>query len=140
MKTIALMFMLVTTQAFASEVCKFEETVNFTEAYKEIRRSEDLNKFTVLEKKMIHQAVGLQRWREDLTQEQALLDFMDIRENETLPGSLAGAIVYYSVKGKTIALVSHYPGDNEYGAFFEVKGSSFRVIAEIGDSFIECSK
>lgn len=137
MKFLALFLMITTTQAFASEICKYEETWQFAEAHKELGKSGNHSSFSAIEKKMIHKAVSNQEWLGKLTEKEALDLFGDFHGGRE-PGSNAGSITYFKVDGKKIALVTYYPGDNEYGAFFEVTGPRFRMLAQVGDSFIEC--
>lgn len=85
---------------------------------------------------MIHLTVTLQGWLNGLSQGEAMDNFNDMYNGES--GSNAGEIIYYSINGKKYALVHYWPGDNEFGGFFEIKNRSYRLIAEINDSFIEC--
>jgi hypothetical protein len=80
---------------------------------------------------------------EAVTPEQALDIFTD-KENG---GSLGGDITYYKVKRgnrqSTLAKVVYFPGDNEYGAIFEVwtfenGAQSSGMIGKIGDSDLYC--
>jgi hypothetical protein len=55
------------------------------------------------------------------------------------PGPNAGEIVYYNIQGKQIVLVHYWPGENEYGAFYQInKNASVKLMATISDSFISC--
>jgi hypothetical protein len=94
------------------------------------------------EKLMIQTAVLLSV-EEALTPDQAVDVFTD-RENG---GSLGGDISYFEVKAgrktASIAKVTFFPGDNEYGALFRVwkydNGQvSSSLIGTIGDSDIYC--
>jgi hypothetical protein len=80
---------------------------------------------------------------EAVTPSQALDIFTD-KENG---GSLGGDISYFKIKQgnrtKTLAKVVYYPGDNEYGAIFEVwtfenGNQSSGLIGKIGDSDLYC--
>ena len=146
MKLFLVLVMFVSTQAHSSEVCRFKETVNFTEAVenglgKKIHVSKDHSRFTTLEKKMIFQAVALQEWLEIKTQQDALNSFGDFNDGAMEPGNMAGSVDYYEVKGQTIVLVTYFPGDNEYGSIFELKASgAAKMVASVEDSFISCDK
>lgn len=141
MKTLILTFLMLTTSAFAQNICDFQETWDFKEALeangiKPLKTSGNHGRFTFMEKDMIHLTITLQGWLNGLSQEEALATFADMYNGKI--GSNAGEIVYYNINGKKYALVHYWPGDNEYGGFFEVKNRSYKLIAEINDSFIEC--
>lgn len=141
MKSLILTFLFLTTSAFAQDICSFQETWEFKEALtakgiKPTKKSTNHKRFTFIEKDMIHLTVTLQGWLNGVSREEALDNFNDMYEGQS--GSLAGEIVYYTINGKKYALVHYWPGENEYGGFFEVKDRSYKLIAEISDSFIEC--
>jgi hypothetical protein len=51
----------------------------------------------------------------------------------------AGEIEYLTAENTKFALVHYWPGENEYGAFIEIKNNkSIKVMASITDGFIEC--
>lgn len=132
MKFLIVIALTFTTQAFAANICNFQETWEFKEALKaeEIKAtkiSKNHKRFTFNEKRMIHLALTLQDWLSGISREEALEMF-----------SPEGEIEYYSIGERTYALVHYWPGDNEYGAFFEVINGCYRLVAYIGDSFIEC--
>lgn len=136
----ALMF-LISTSAFAQNICEYQETFDFVEALKsqgvnKARKSTNHKRFTFVEKSMIHLTVTLQGWLGGLSRDEALENFADMYNGEM--GSNAGEIVYYNYNGKSYALVHYWPGDNEFGAFFEMTGKAYKLVAEINDSFIEC--
>lgn len=141
MKILILTLLFLTTSALAQDICSFEETWEFEDALKAqgikpAKKSTNHKRFTFIEKDMIHLTVTLQGWLSGVSREEALDQFNDMRDGRS--GSLAGEIVYYMIDGKKFALVHYWPGENEYGGFFEVKDRSYRLIAEINDSFIEC--
>ena len=141
MKTLILTFLFLTTSAFAQNICDFQETRDFTDALKAqgikpAKKSTNHKRFTFIEKDMIHLTVTKQGWLSGLSREEALDNFNDMYNGES--GSNAGEIVYYMIDGKIYALVHYWPGDNEYGGFFEIKDRAYRLIAEINDSFVEC--
>jgi hypothetical protein len=93
--------------------------------------------WSALEKDMIHLAISLDNSLRGVTKEEALRKFADLYEGRQ--GSNAGEIVYLTISDKQYALVHYWPGENEYGAFFQLKtGRAFKLVAEITDSFIEC--
>lgn len=134
-----LITLLFITNAFATDICDYNETWEFEEALeqngiKPYKKTINLIKLTFVEKQMIHltvtQAVGV------VTREEALEIFGDYYKGKE--GFNAGEIIYYKIKGKEYALVHSWPGDNEVGAYFEMKGSAYKQIAVISDSFIDC--
>lgn len=142
MRLIFILSLLLTTNAFAIDICSFEETFSFGKAFeakriRPVKTSKNHKRFTFLEKEMIHLTVTLQDWLKGASRQEALKIFADIRENGQ-PGDLAGEILYFRISGKEYAFALYYPGDNEYGAYFELKGSSYKLIAEIHDSEIIC--
>ena len=101
------------------------------------------NELTDVEKAMIQVAVMQSDSSTPVTPDQAVDIFSD-RENG---GSLGGDISYFKFRHgrseKTVALATYYPGDNEYGALFEVwtfdNGSqNVGMIGTIGDSDLYC--
>lgn len=141
MKLLLTLALFITTNAFAVNLCSFEETWQFNEALeaqriKPIRISKNHNRFTFAEKQMIHRTVTLQSWLKGSSKEEAMEIFAATFNGR--PGENAGEIVYLNVNGKEIAVVHYWPGDNEYGAYYEIRNGAFRLIAEIGDSFISC--
>lgn len=141
MKLLIALAFFITTNAFAVEICSFEETWQVDEALetlkiKPIKTSKNFKRYTFAEKEMIHLTVTLQDWQRGLSRQEALETFADFWEGK--PGSNGGEIVYYNINGKTIVLVHYWPGDNEYGAYYELKNGAHKLIAEIGDSFISC--
>jgi hypothetical protein len=69
----------------------------------------------------------LQDWLKNLSLAEAIEEFAD------------GEVEYYNIEGLKIILIHYWPGDNEYGAYFKInKNGSFKLIATVSDSFIEC--
>jgi hypothetical protein len=98
-------------------------------------RDQELSKF---ELGMVQHTV-LHVTGEPVTPAESLAIFTDADNG----GSLGGQIEYYEIGGKTLANVTYYPGDNEYGLLFQVwtfdDGSqSLGMIGSIGDSDRYC--
>ncbi len=143
MKFLIIFALLISAQTFAADICHFEETSDFfsaleAEGIKPYKKSKNHKRFTFIEKQMIHLTVTLQDYLRGATKEESLLLFGDYYEGEI--GSNAGEILYFKIADKDFALVHYWPGDNEYGAYYEVKNSAFRLVADIEDSFINCHK
>lgn len=135
MKTLLLLTFILSSQAFAFDPCLYSETREFTRELEALNLepvhvSNNHKKFRFNEKQMIHLTVSLQDWLKGASRHEALNIF-------TIDSS-DGEILYYRFGDKTIALVHYWPGDNEYGAFFEMKNNAFRLLAEIRDSGIYC--
>jgi hypothetical protein len=136
MKFIILLATLLSTQAFAFDMCSFHSTGHFIDVLESkgishSRVSEDHNRFTFNEKKMIHLTITFQDWLQGASLDEALKVF----------GENYGEIIYYKVEGRTIALVHYFPGDNEYGAFYEVRGrGAFKFLAQVQDGDIYCQE
>ncbi len=135
MKTFLLIVLLFTTNAFAFEPCSYPDTWSFFEDLKAQSKtatiiSKNPKKFRFIEKQMIHLTVTLQDWLSGSSKAEALEMFTE--------GSSDGEIQYFDFNGRRIALVRYWPGDNEFGAFFEMKNSAFQLLAEIRDSDIVC--
>lgn len=136
MKTLLLLSMLFSLNAFALHPCEFEMTQDFRETLnasgiKPLKVSRAASKFRFIEKQMIHLTISLQEWLSGISRNEAIELFVEDHND--------GEILYYNLDGKDIALVHYYPGDNEYGAFVELKGSAFILLAEIRDSDIYCN-
>ena len=142
MKYILILTALLSLPALALDVCSFAETADFRDALESVginahKISKDHKKFTFSEKRMIHLTVSTQSWLSGSSLEEALDIFGDFQDGR--PGPNAGEIRYYKIEQKTLALVHYWPGDNEYGAFFEVKrDGSFKMLARVEDSWINC--
>lgn len=132
MKFALLIALFITTNVFAYDVCQFTETWEMHESLeaqglKAVKITKNSKKFTSVEKHLIHKTVTIQDWLKDLTLAQSVEEFAD------------GQIEYYNFEGEKIILVHYWPGDNEYGAFFKInKNGSFKLLATVSDSFIEC--
>ncbi len=135
MKILIFLALFFTVNAFAVNPCDFEMTQDFREALqasgiKPHKVSKTFSKFRFNEKQMIHLTVSLQEWLSGIGRQEALELFVEDRND--------GEILYYQLDGKEIALIHYYPGDNEYGAFVEMKGNAFTLLAEVRDSDIYC--
>ena len=145
MKLFLLFILFITSHSYAADICKFQETWEFKEALKEegnrpVLISKNHSKFTSVEKRLIHKWLSSQSDRRNTTLEQSMEEFSDMRLTGKV-GPDAGEIIYYNIEGKKYVLVHYWPGENEYGAFYSVnKNNSYKLIAEIMDSFIECVK
>lgn len=132
MKFALLIALFITTNVFAADICNFQETWEWHEAIeaeglKAVQTTKNGKKLTSVEKHLVHKTVTLQDYLKDLTKVQAVEEFAD------------GEIEYYNFEGTKIILVHYWPGDNEYGAFFKInKNGSFKLLATVSDSFIEC--
>lgn len=132
MKFIVLLALIITSNAFAVDICKFEETWEVEQAFKvegisPVRIAKDSTRFTSVEKHLIHKTVTLQSWLKNLSLAEAIEEFAD------------GEVEYYNIDGLKIILIHYWPGDNEYGAYYKInKNGSFKLLATVSDSFIEC--
>jgi hypothetical protein len=142
MKYIICVLLLASTSGFAVDICKFEETWQFHDALEAKRIapakvSDDHKRFTSVEKQLIHRAVTQQSWLRNIALAESLDVFGDYYRGK--PGSNAGVIKYFQIDGKQFVLVHYWPGDNEYGAYFmRNQNGSHKLVATIGDSFIDC--
>lgn len=141
MKFLFALFILITTNAFAVDICTFAETFEFhqtldAKGIKPLKKATNPKRFTFVEKQMIHLTVTLQRSLNGSTKEESLEIFSDLYDGQR--GHHAGEILYYEISGKQFALVHYWPGENEYGGFFEIKNNAYKLLAEINDSFIAC--
>jgi phosphoribosylformylglycinamidine (FGAM) synthase-like amidotransferase family enzyme len=143
MKSLLFLSFLIATKVFAVDVCSFSETWEFEEELenqniKPIRVIENHKKFTSVDKKLIHKTVTLQSYHANNTIEQSIANFLDLDE-EGKSGNNAGNLTFYNIDGKQLILVRYWPWENEYGAFYSInKNGSFKLVAVINDSFIEC--
>lgn len=128
MKLIIALFFFIFTQAYAHEICRFNEVHEFTAVKKATKTQRAVSRMTFVEKNLVHRAVTLQSYLSGVSKEEALKNFAEAD----------GEILHYTINGKNYALVHYYPGDNEFGGFFEVTGNAFKLIAEINDSYISC--
>jgi hypothetical protein len=145
MKLLILISLLLTSNAFAANlnICSFETSFDVLEAFKmnkirPLKKVDDFKKLTSVEKQLIQKSIALHNQKRP-TMQDAITEFFDISNGK--PGFNAGEIVYYNVNGVQVLLVHHYPGDNEYGAFFSLnRNGSFKMAAPIVDGDIECKK
>ena len=118
MKFLALLVMLASASTFAAEygVCDYIDSTDFVDAKTVISTADRPSRFSAFEKKLVKEA------------------------SELVGKSLKnGFISYYNVNGKMIALVSSLIDEEHYGAFFEVKASSSKLIATIENDSIVCN-
>ena len=135
MKALSIFLILgfLSLNASATEVCSFEETWELQEhldslGIKPVQVSKNHKRFKFVEKQMIHHAITLDTWASGATREDALNMF----------ASGEGQITYFSIDSRMLAFVQYWPGDNQYGAIYEMRNSVYKVVASIQDSFIEC--
>lgn len=140
----ALLALLFSFSAFGSvEFCSFAETHQFfdelaSKDIKHIKKSRNHKRFTFLEKNLIHLTITLQDWYVGVSREDAIRTFSQIDEMGER-GMNAGEVLYYQFEGKNFVLVHYWPGDNEYGAYFELKvAGSYELKAVVRDGGIYC--
>ncbi len=124
---------------FAKSVCELaadesaRTLVNVVDPIKD-----DLNS---AEKAMIQSVVLFTNLEAPISFEGALKVFSDIREDGK-PGGHGGQISYYNVGTRLIAIVTYFPGDNQYGQMFTISKYDTRMspylIGTIGDSDLNC--
>jgi hypothetical protein len=142
MKLLFLFIFSIASHSYAADICNFQETWEFREALKEegnrpVLISKNHSKFTTVEKRLVHKWLSSQPDRRNTTLEQSMEEFSDRHSGKVGPD--AGEIIYFNIDGKKYVLVHYWPGENEYGAFYSVnKNNSYKQIANITDSFIEC--
>ncbi|WP_408097983.1 hypothetical protein ACJVC5_03395 [Peredibacter sp. HCB2-198] len=141
MKFLLALALLVTTNAFAIDLCSFEQTWELDEALESmnvrpLKVSDNHKSFTNVEKQLIYTTVIQQDWRAGVSMKEALEIFGDYYDGKL--GSNSGEIKYFNVKGQKFAIVHYWPGDNEYGAIFKHINNQFHLIASIGDGEISC--
>jgi hypothetical protein len=136
MKYILLFSFLLSQAAYAFDVCSYPSTWDFNQDLEDkgivsSKISDKHERFTFNEKKMIHLAITLQNYLQGSSLEDALRAF----------SNSDGRIVYYDIEDKTFAFAQYYPGDNEYGALYEVKAKgkgAFKLLAKVEDGDIFC--
>lgn len=141
MKFLLALALLVTTNAFAIDLCSFEQTWELDEALESmnvrpLKVSDNHKSFTNVEKQLIYTAVIQQDWRAGVSMREALEIFGDYYDGKL--GSNSGEIKYFNAKGQKFAIVHYWPGDNEYGAIFKHINNQFHLVASIGDGEISC--
>jgi hypothetical protein len=134
--------LLISFNVFAVDICSFEQTWEFSQAVEDrgqgpVRVSRDHTKFTSVELKLILKTLEQEYGKGKISLARSVELFSDLHEG--MPGYNAGEVVYYNFEGKQIILIHYWPGDNEYGAIFTInRNGSFKLLAKITDSFIEC--
>lgn len=144
MKSLVLISLLFSSLSFASvEFCSYEETYQFFDALeiqeiKHTKRARNHKRFTFLEKNLIHLTITLQSWYVGVSREEAILTFSQVDEYGQR-GPNAGEVLYYQFGSKKYVLVHYWPGDNEYGAFYELKvAGAYELKGVIRDGAIYC--
>jgi hypothetical protein len=132
MKFLVLFAFFFAVQAYAVDICSYRETWSFIEALDAehigpTKVSRNHNRFTFVEKQMIHLTVTLQDWLRGSSREEALEKFQE-----------DGEIYYYEIDSRKYAFVRYWQGDNEFGAYYEMTRTAYRLVAKIEDSFISC--
>lgn len=143
MKSFLIAALLVTTNAFAFNICDYKDVADLYQDLhqaniRSYKTSSHKTGFTNDEKKLIHATIILQSWQNDSTQTEALNTFLDMWEGRV--GSLAGSLEYYVIGGQKIVHAQYFPGDNEYGAFWVLNKKSPQLLAVIEDSEVYCKK
>ena len=138
MKLATLVFFFLFTQAFAA-TCEDLEYIYESEetTVKPFRVADTHGKFSALEQQMIKVAVESDGYYRDLSIKEALEIFADKNQWHDV-GYNSGSIFYSRYKGAVLAKVVYYPGDNEYGAIFQVRSGSFKKLAEVHDGDLGC--
>lgn len=132
MKSLILLGLLFSFNSYALEVCNYRDTTDFfhalkSEAIKPIKVSKNPKRFTFIEKQMIHLTVTLRDWLSGTTKDDALVIFGE-----------KGNVRHFEIDGRHFALALYYPNGVEHGAYYELRNSSYRLIAEINDGHIIC--
>lgn len=145
MRFAVLLFLFsMASSLYASEVCRFNTTEEIEDAVairqvKKIKISKNHRRFSEIEKELIWRAVSSDQAYRRIGREEALSLFADMAEGRRTPGANAGEIIYYQLGSKDIILVHYWPGDNEYGAYFELlPNNKFKMVATVSDSDIAC--
>lgn len=132
MKIFFLLGLLFSFNAFSFEVCDFRDT---TDLFHELKKtgikpskvSKNIKRFTFIEKQIIHRTVTQRDWFSGANREEALSIFSEM-----------GNVRHYTINEKEYALALYYPQGVEYGAFYELKNTTFKLVAEIIDGHIIC--
>lgn len=132
MKTLIIIFgLLIATQAFCFDLCGYQETSDLK--LQQVKTSRNPKRFTFAEKNLIHRTISLQSFHEGVSRQEALELFAE--------GSNEGEVAYFEIEGRQLILVHYWPGENEYGAFYELKPKGIsRLMARVEDSFITCEE
>lgn len=146
MKTLALitfLFSFSLSSLASTDFCSFDESYQYfdelkSQGIKHIKRTRNHKRFTFLEKNLIHLTITLQSWYVGVSREEAILTFSHVNEYGER-GPNAGEVLYYQIGHKNFVLVHYWPGDNEYGAFYELKvAGSYELKGIIRDGGIYC--
>lgn len=142
MKALILSLLFVTTNAFAFDVCDYEDWGDLLRGMdsSNIRqfKQADIKNLSQKEIKLIHKTVQETEWSTEYTEEEAVEEFLEMYEGRI--GELAGEISYYRFGSKTLISVIYYPGDNVYGAYWVEKNGKHELLAHIDDSSVVCKK
>lgn len=141
MKFATLLFFFVFTHAFAG-TCTPEVQAIFLDEnaeMKPVKVSENHDRWTKIEKRMIRDAVASDGYWKDISISAAVEMFADKHEwSGGLPGSNAGWISYFELNGRRLAKVVYFPGDNEYGAIFQVGSRGYKMLSAVHDGDLSC--
>lgn len=142
MKIFLLALSILSTQAFAFEVCSLTDTGALNDAVsagemQHLRTVEAGSNYETIEKNLITETMLAQDFGV-VDQVSAILLFEDRELDETTTGGHAGSIEYYLAGQRKFVMVHFYPGDNEYGSLFELRGRAVLPLATIGDGEINC--
>jgi hypothetical protein len=127
------------SQAFASQkLCETYAREFDTESknIEEVRSYVSAEELSDSQKAMVQIAILMNNISKPISSASSLKEFFS--------GADAGSLNYYNVKisGKTykLARVTYYPGDNEYGALFQLSGNEEipSLLATVEDSEISC--
>lgn len=143
MKSFLIAALLVTTNAFAFNICDYQDVAELQQDLhqaniRSYQSSTHKTGFTKDEQKLIHATIILQSWQDNFTQDEALEAFLDMWEGRV--GDLAGTLEYYVIGGQKIVHAQYFPGDNEYGAFWVLNKKGPQLLAVIEDSEVNCKK
>lgn len=142
MKALILSFILVSTNAFAIDLCEYQDWGELLRGLDKANihqfKEADIRNLGQKEIKLIHKTVMETEWSTEYTEEEAVEEFLEMYEGRI--GDLAGEITYYRAGNKTLIGVIYYPGDNVYGAYWFEKNGKYELIAHVDDSSIVCRK
>ena len=140
MKAFLISFLLLTTNAFAVNVCDYDDWSLLLQGFHKNNihpvKHADVKNLSHKEIKLIHQTVVQTEWSGHYTEQEALEEFLEMWDGEI--GELAGEISYYRMNGNNMISVIYYPGDNVYGAYWFEKNGKYELIAHVDDSSVVC--
>lgn len=140
MKALVLSLFLVSANALAIDFCDYQDWGDLLRGLDSanIQQFEeaDIRNLSQKEIKLIHKTVLETEWSTQYTEEEALEEFLEMREGRI--GDLAGEISYYRLGNKTLIEVIYYPGDNVYGAYWLEKNGKYELVVHIDDSSVVC--